>query len=47
MEKGKVKQVLYWGGNSGSWEDSKERVYEGQYGGNNIYLCMKMENETC
>jgi hypothetical protein len=25
----------------------KERVKEGDYGGNIIYSCMKMKNETC
>jgi hypothetical protein len=43
MKHRKVKWVLSWGWYL--WEGGKyrERVKEGEYGGNIVYLCMKME----
>jgi hypothetical protein len=47
MENRKVKQVL--SGGWYQWEGGgyKERVQEGEYGGNSMYSCMKVENEIC
>jgi hypothetical protein len=42
MKDRKVKQVLSGVGTSGR-AGHKERVKEGEYSGNIVYLCMKME----
>jgi hypothetical protein len=37
-----------WGaGTSGRGKDIRNRCKRGEYGGNNMYSCMKMKNETC
>jgi hypothetical protein len=48
MENRKVKQVLGVG-TSDRGEDIRKgwRRVEGEYGGDIMYSCMKMENETC